>query len=827
MRFRPAIWLLVLIVWLAVPWIPGIPLFWVSLLNTIGIAAIVALGLVVLTGIGGMTSFGQASFMGFGAYASALLTTTAGLSPWLGLPAAILASLLAALVIGAVTLRLSGHYLALATIAWSVSLFYLFGNLDFTGRYDGISGIPPLRLFSLTFEDTRLYFAVIWICVALVLLGTRNLLDSRSGRAIRALRGGAGAAASFGAHIPRTRMLAFLYAAMLAGVAGWLYTHLQRAVNPTPFGLSASIEYLLMAVVGGAGHIGGALLGAAVVTIVNDRLQSWLPLLLHAQGNFEVIVFGALLVLVLQSAPEGLWPHLVRVRPTRRAAVDARPLPRGEQPEHGRPVLETSSLRKTFGGLVAVNDVSFTLNAGEIVGLIGPNGAGKSTTFNLLTGVARPTAGEVRFLGESIAGLRAPDIARLRIARSFQHVKLVAGMSVIENVALGAHLRGRAGPLTRDLASRPRGRVPAVRRGRTAIGARGLSRGGGPAGGQPRPRPAADRRDRACAVPRSGAAAARRARRRIAPCREGNACGAAAPIACRRNDDPARGARHGLRHGPHRPAGRHGFWHQARRRTAGRGARRSRGDRSLSGRRRVTAVLEVSDVMVGYGGIPAVQGVSLRVDAGSIVTVIGPNGAGKTTLLNAVMGVLPAQGAVAFTGNRIGDLGIEARVRRGMCLVPEKRELFATMSVEDNLRLGAFRFRREGRASAARALDEIYALFPRLRERRRQAAGTLSGGERQMLAMGRALMTRPTLLMLDEPSLGLAPLIVRDILRTVAGLREKGVAILLVEQNARAALEVADYGYVLEMGRVTLEGPSRELAADPRVIETYLGSGGG
>lgn len=241
----------------------------------------------------------------------------------------------------------------------------------------------------------------------------------------------------------------------------------------------------------------------------------------------------------------------------------------------------------------------------------------------------------------------------------------------------------------------------------------------------------------------------------------------------------------------------------------------------------MTAVLEVSDVIVGYGGIPAVQGVSLRVDAGSIVTVIGPNGAGKTTLLNAVMGVLPSQGAVAFTGKRIGDLGIEARVRRGMCLVPEKRELFATMSVEDNLRLGAFRFRREGRASAARALDEIYALFPRLRERRRQAAGTLSGGERQMLAMGRALMTRPTLLMLDEPSLGLAPLIVRDILRTVAGLREKGVAILLVEQNARAALEVADYGYVLEMGRVTLEGPSRELAADPRVIETYLGSGGG
>ena len=219
--------------------IPGIPLFWVSLLNTIGIAAIVALGLVVLTGIGGMTSFGQASFMGFGAYASALLTTTAGLSPWLGLPAAILASLLAALVIGAVTLRLSGHYLALATIAWSVSLFYLFGNLDFTGRYDGISGFPPLRLFSLTFEDTRLYFAVIWICVRA--RAARNAQPARQPlRACdpRASRRRWWPRPLSASHTPRTRMLAFLYAAMLAGVAGWLYAHLQRAVNPTPFGLS-------------------------------------------------------------------------------------------------------------------------------------------------------------------------------------------------------------------------------------------------------------------------------------------------------------------------------------------------------------------------------------------------------------------------------------------------------------------------------------------------------------------------------------------------------------------------------------------------------------
>jgi len=207
------------------------------------------------------------------------------------------------------------------------------------------------------------------------------------------------------------------------------------------------------------------------------------------------------------------------------------------------------------------------------------------------------------------------------------------------------------------------------------------------------------------------------------------------------------------------------------------------------------------------------------------VTVIGPNGAGKTTLLHAIMGILRARGRLVLAGQELGGAGIEDRVEAGMCLVAEKRELFATMSVSDNLALGAWRHRRAGRAARTAAMEEIYALFPRLAERRRQAAGTLSGGERQMLAMGRALMGKPLLLMLDEPSLGLAPLIVRDIFRSIARLREAGVAILLVEQNARAALEIADEGHVLEGGRITLSGPSATLANDPRVVQTYLGIG--
>jgi branched-chain amino acid transport system ATP-binding protein len=238
----------------------------------------------------------------------------------------------------------------------------------------------------------------------------------------------------------------------------------------------------------------------------------------------------------------------------------------------------------------------------------------------------------------------------------------------------------------------------------------------------------------------------------------------------------------------------------------------------------MTALLQADGVRVAYAGVEAVLGVSLRVDAGQIATVIGPNGAGKTTLLNALMGVLPSAGGVRFAGRPVGHLDIESRADAGMALVPEQRALFTTMSVEDNLRLGGFRLRRQGAAAARARLADVLRLFPRLAERRRQSAGTLSGGERQMLAMGRALMGRPALLMLDEPSLGLAPLIVRDIFAAIAVLRDDGMAILLVEQNARAALACADHGYVLEGGTVTLAGPSAALAADPRVIQAYLGS---
>jgi branched-chain amino acid transport system permease protein len=455
-----------LLVWLAIMLAVGlapVPEFWITLANYIGLYSLVALGLVLLTGIAGLTSFGQAAFVGLGAYASAYLTTTYAASPWLGLLAGLALVVLAAGALGAITMRLSGHYLPLGTIAWCLSLFFLFGNLEFLKRFDGITGIPAIDFFGIELQSGRHIYLLIWVVVALAVLAVLNLLDSRSGRAIRALKGGVVMAESCGVNTTRTKLLAFVLAAVLAGLSGWLYAHLQRAVNPTPFGLNAGIGYLFMAVVGGVGHVWGALVGAALMTLLGDWLQNLLPKLLGQNGNFEVIVTGSLMILLLQRAPGGLWPLLLRLRPARfahavqpaglRHAHKALPLAHRQQPAHGAPLLEVRQARKTFGGLVAVNDVSFELKAGEILGLIGPNGAGKSTMFNLISGVLPLSGGEVHFLGQRVDGKPARRLARMGLARTFQHVRLMPSMSVVENVAIGAHLRGRKGMLSGVLAA--------------------------------------------------------------------------------------------------------------------------------------------------------------------------------------------------------------------------------------------------------------------------------------------------------------------------------------------------------------------------------------
>jgi branched-chain amino acid transport system permease protein len=435
----------------AIPFIPGVPPFWIVLLDNIGLAALVAMGLVLLTGVGGLTSFGQAAFCGFGAYTTAVLTTAYGLSPWLTLPLSLLVSGFAAVLLGIVTVRLSGHYLPLGTIAWGIGLFYLFSKLEFLGRNDGISGIPPLTIGALKMIDPGTIYFAIWIAVLISAVLTMNLLDSRTGRAIRALRRGHVAAEAFGVQTPRAKLLVFIYAAVLAGLSGWLYAHFQRAANPTPFGAQAGIEYLFIAVVGGAGYVWGAVLGAGIVVILKEILQSYLPYVFGGQSQLETIVFGILLVALLQLAPTGVWPWLMArlpFKPDRSKPDLSLTLPaRVRAAAMPSVLLHLEKARKQFGGVIAVNDVSFDVQAREIVALIGPNGAGKSTTFNLITGVLTATGGKISVLGNIVDNAPPQQIVRLGIARTFQHVKLVPDMTVLENVAIGAHLRGHCGAI--------------------------------------------------------------------------------------------------------------------------------------------------------------------------------------------------------------------------------------------------------------------------------------------------------------------------------------------------------------------------------------------
>lgn len=432
---------------LLIPLLP-LPDFWVTQLNYIALYSLVCLGLVLLTGVAGLTSFGQAAFVGIGAYATAWLTLNAGLSPWLTLLIGLAFTGVSALIVGGITLRMSGHYLPLATIAWGLSLYYLMGNLDALGKYDGLMGLPGLSVFGWEVGQGRGFFVLAWTWLLLATHLVLQLLDSRPGRAIRSLRTGTQMAEAMGVNTLVYKITVFVIAALLASISGWLFAHFQRSINPSPFGLKMGIEYLFMTVVGGVGHVWGAITGALLTKLLEDQLQVLLPRLIGASGSYETIVFGILLVLMLKFLPDGLWALVVRRLPRPQRLLDwpnVSALAERAKPVKGELVLDVKAIRKVFGGLVAVNDISFQIRAGQIVGLIGPNGAGKSTTFNLITGLLAMSCGQVVFRGDSLSGMRSREIARRGISRTFQHVKMIPDMTVLENVALGAHLRGVKG----------------------------------------------------------------------------------------------------------------------------------------------------------------------------------------------------------------------------------------------------------------------------------------------------------------------------------------------------------------------------------------------
>lgn len=452
----------VVILALALSW-NFLPDFTIVLLCYIGLYSMVALGLVMLTGVGGMTSFGQAAFVGVGAYATAWVCTSpmavnalgglfgAQALPWLGLVLGFVITFVVAWVLGSVTVKLQGHYLPLCTIAWGLSLYYLFGNMEFLGGQTGLTGIPAIRIVGLDLSSSRIMGVVIWGVMLLAMWLLYNLLDSREGRAIRSLKGGQVMAESMGVNTARYRVKLFVLAALLATLSGWLYAHMQRFVSPAPFNLNIGIEYLFMAVVGGAGHLWGAVLGASIITLLKEKLQDILPALLGSNGNFEVIVFGLLMVLVLQRFAEGLWPTFQRLTaglvrpPEKKLQGTPQPLDQRSLPAVGTVLLKAEHVIKRFGGLVANNDVSMQLKAGEVHALIGPNGAGKSTFFNMISGVDSPTEGQVQLMGQVMGDAPSRRFAALGLGRTFQHVRLLGQRSVLENVALGAHQRAHKG----------------------------------------------------------------------------------------------------------------------------------------------------------------------------------------------------------------------------------------------------------------------------------------------------------------------------------------------------------------------------------------------
>jgi branched-chain amino acid transport system permease protein len=445
-----------------------LPTFWVTLFGYVGLGALVALGLVLLTGISGQTSFGQASFVGLAAYATTLVTKFAGLPPLVGLAAGLALTGATAWLLGLVTARLSGHFLALVSVAWGISFTSLFGTLPFLHGYNGIGDIPPLSFGPVSIESRRVNLGVIWAVVAALMAMSACLLDSRTGRAIRTLNGARLMAESVGIDTARLSRAVFVLAALYAGIAGFLFAHFQRFINPTPFGLSASIDYLFMVIIGGAEFLWGAPLGAVLVVVLRDQFNDWIPRITGRAGDFEALVFSLVVILLLQRAPQGLLPMLLRLRPTKpttqqppwsakadhpRLASDGKQERRGSSAfaedggGAGEELLAVEDVTHYFGGLAANKDISFAVHAGEIVALIGPNGAGKTTLFSVVSGVLKPSAGRVRLFGAPAGNLPPRKVAARGLARTFQHVKLLPTRSVLENIALGAHLSGRAGLL--------------------------------------------------------------------------------------------------------------------------------------------------------------------------------------------------------------------------------------------------------------------------------------------------------------------------------------------------------------------------------------------
>ncbi len=852
--------------------------YWLRLAALIGIYVLLGLGLNVVAGLAGLLDLGNVAFYALGAYAYALLA-----SPQLGLhlsfPAVFVIALVAAAALAAVlgfsALRLYGDYLAIATLSFGQIIRLLLLNLDrpvnLTNGPNGIVRLDPFRLLPFIHggpvigDLTGFYYLLLAVIAVGGLVATR-LVRSYIGRAWVALRDDPLAAASSGVDLPRFKLGAYVFGACLAAAAGVLFAGWQASVFPENFGLNAVIDVYCLIILGGLGNLPGVVVGAAVVVLLPEFLREY--------AVYRLLIYGFLLVALVRLRPQGLFPPRVGLgggRLSRGEATAPGPAPAdaraAEYLTGVAPALVVRDLSVTFGGLTAVDGVNLTVRAGEIVGLIGPNGAGKTTVFNAISGLIRPTSGRILLHGTDVTGLSPQAVARRGLGRTFQAIRLFPGLSPIENVAVGAHAAVGAHTVIGS-------RAAAARDGMRL----------GPIGVLLNPRRAAATEARVFARARSAlAVVAPDLAADGATDSAGDADISRLTYADRRRleiaralagdpsllllDEPAAGmnpaeaeelmgrlselraAGRAILLVEHRMSMVMGLCDRIvvldRGRTLAEGTPDEvRSDPAVvdaylgdtltgdsrpqaGGERRNTvggggARLRLEGVSAGYNGLPILRSVDLQASPGEVVCLLGANGSGKSTLLKTILGATDLTGGrVLLNDEDVSRLATSHIVARGAAVVLEGRRIFGRMSVEENLELMVGGQRLNSGERAAR-FDHVYGLFPRLRERRLQLAGSLSGGEQQMLAIGRALMPGPRLLLLDEPTMGLAPKLAEATLRAVAAINREGVTVVLAEQNA-AALQVADRVYILEVGGVVASGAAEDFLHRDDIVQNYLG----